>query len=421
MIGNARGCWVIAKREFLERVRSRWFLIVTLLGPVLMVGSTVFAAKMAKKQALRATRIELVSRGDEKLAEIVAAGLQIADPNLQVMKVASDTPREELLARIERRDIDGYIDLPADLLGGGTIDYYGSNATSFAAIARMEAGVQIAVIGARAEQAGLDPERLAMVLRPVRFVPKYTTGEGESSSGAASFVVGYIAMLVTYIGILLYGQNVLRSVILEKTSRVVEVIVSTVRPFAFMAGKILGVGTLGLLQMGIWAVMALLLLRYRVALLGMLGVSQPGSWSIPPFGLDAVVIVLLFFLLGYFFYASLYAAVGALCNSDQEAQQVQTPVTLLLVVPAICMPLIGNDARGPEAVVLTQIPFTSPVLVPMRYLLGGVQSAELVLSAVVLLVSIAAAVWLSAKVYRIGILMYGKRPSLREIIHWVRY
>ena len=137
-------------------------------------------------------------------------------------------------------------------------------------------------------------------------------------------------------------------------------------------------------------------------------------------GLD-VAVILAYFLLGYFFYASLHAAVGAMVSSDQESQQAQTPLVMLLVIPIACFSVITNDPRGLGAQILTTIPFSSPILMPMRYLLGGATPAQLALSLGILALSMAGVVWLAARIYRVGILMYGKRPTLRELARWVRY
>ena len=219
---------------------------------------------------------------------------------------------------------------------------------------------------------------------------------------------------------LLYAANVLRSVVMEKTSRVIEIMVSSVKPRSLMLGKILGVGSVGLFQLSIWAAMGFLLLTYRTQLLGMFGVSG-GHFSVPGLDIGTLVIVLSYFFVGYFFYSSLYAAVGAMVNSEQEAQQAQTPIVLLLIIPVLCVSLIANDPRSSAAAVLTLIPFSSPVLMPMRYLLGGASITDVAVSMGLLLFATAAVVWLAARIYRVGILMYGKRPSLRELGRWIRY
>jgi ABC-2 type transport system permease protein len=167
--------------------------------------------------------------------------------------------------------------------------------------------------------------------------------------------------------------------------------------------------------------MMLLLLRYRETVLGWFGIHGAGAFSLPSVNAASLVLVLAYFLLGYFFYASLYAAIGAMVNSEQEAQQAQAPVVILLVIPVACVQLIGNDPRGTAAEVLTLLPFSSPVLMPMRYMLGGASTTDLVLSLAILAATTAGTVLLAGRIYRVGILMYGKRPSLRELGRWLTY
>jgi ABC-2 type transport system permease protein len=167
--------------------------------------------------------------------------------------------------------------------------------------------------------------------------------------------------------------------------------------------------------------MALILIRFRGQVLGLFGIDGVGSMGFPSLGIADVAVVLGYFLFGFFFYASLYAAIGAMVNSDQEAQQAQTPVVILLVIPVLCVQLVANDPRGGIAEALTLIPFSSPVLMPMRYLLGGASGLDIALSLGILLVCIIGTVWVAARIYRVGILMHGKRPRLREVWHWIRY
>jgi ABC-2 type transport system permease protein len=222
--------------------------------------------------------------------------------------------------------------------------------------------------------------------------------------------------------IVFYAVNVMRSVVQEKTSRVVEIMVSAVKPSSLMWGKIFGVGCVGLFQLGIWALMAALLLGFRAEILGAFGASAAAAaFTIPSVPIAAFVVILLYFLLGYFFYAAMYAAVGAMVNSEQEAQQLQTPVIILLVIPLLCFQLVADDPRGGIAEILTMIPFSSPVLMPMRYLLGGTDVLGVGMSLLVLALSMAAVVWLAARIYRVGILMYGKRPGFGEILRWIKH
>jgi ABC-2 type transport system permease protein len=212
----------------------------------------------------------------------------------------------------------------------------------------------------------------------------------------------------------------MRSVVEEKTSRVMELMVATVKPRSLMAGKILGVGGAGLLQTAVWLVMAALSLQYRDQLLGAFGVHT-ANVSLPALSIDIVAIALAYFVLGYFFYASLYAAMGAMVSTEQDTQQVQLPVTLLLVAGLISVTSVSGDPRGATAAVMTMIPLWSSLLMPMRYLLGGATAVDIAISLAVLLVSTVVVARAAAKIYRVGVLMYGKRPSPRELLRWLRY
>jgi ABC-2 type transport system permease protein len=409
--------FVIARREFLERVRTVWFLVVTILGPVGMVAAIVVPAWLSASTANEGVRAQLVDHTG-KVADTLAPAL--AATGWKVESVPTDTPEATLLGRIKDDAIDGFAVIPADALSGGTVVYSGDNATNQTAMIILSRLVNFSVQQARAADAGLSDEQVAAVLMPVMFEPRHTTGDAASTSGMASFIIGYAVMFILYMAILLYAVNVLRSVVQEKTNRVVEIMVAAAKPRALMLGKIIGVGAVGLLQLAIWATIAFLLMRFRGSVLGIFGI-EAGDWNLPPLGAIDVAVILGYFVLGYFFYAALYAAIGAMVNSDQEAQQVQTPVVLLLIIPVACVQLVSNDPRGTIAEVLTQIPFASPVLMPMRYLLGGASTGSLLISLGILAVSTYLAAILAARIYRVGILMYGKRPSIRELFRWMRY
>lgn len=418
--GRARADWlVVARRELLERVRTKWFLVVTLLGPLALIGILVLPVWLGARSASQSVRIDIVDRTGQGLGQAILA---LLPANYRVQVVPEDTPRDELVARIRSSQIDGFLLLPEDTLEAGKASYEGANTTNMGLMVRLQQMLNVAAMGIRAVDAGISPEQMTRIVSAggVELAWKQNTGSDQTTSGRASLVVGYAVMFLLYLAILLYAVNVLRSVVQEKTSRVVEIMVSAVKPRALMLGKILGVGAVGLLQMAIWGVVALVLLRYRAQLLGLFGMSG-ADFDVPPLGVIDIGVVLAYFFLGYFFYASLYAAIGAMVNSDQEAQQAQMPVTFLIVIPVLCMQLVADDPRGTAAEVITQIPFASPMLMPMRYLLGGASTGSLLLSLAILGASIAVAVAGAARIYRVGILMYGKRPTLRELARWLRH
>jgi ABC-2 type transport system permease protein len=418
MTSRAPMAWlVVARREFLERVRTTWFLIATLLGPLGIAAVILLPAWLGDAQ--ETARIKVVDRTELGLGSGVAWAIGLVSADVKLEVAAPDTPEDALVALVRDGEIAGYLIMPKDALAGGTVVYSGRNAADMRFVFTLREVVNMAVRSARAERAGLSRLEVAELFAPASFDARHTTGRREATSGAASFVIGYAVMFILYMAILLYAVNVLRSVVQEKTSRAVEMIVSAAPPHSLMLGKVTGVGAVGLFQLGIWAVLGFVLIRYREGLLALVGIAG-GGLEIPMIPPAAVALILAYFVLGFFFYASLYAAIGAMVSSDQEAQQAQTPLVILLVIPVVMVNLVTSDPSGTIAQVLTLIPFSSPVLMPMRYLLGGAGPADLAASIGILAVAIAGAVWIAARIYRVGILSHGKRPSLREVARWIR-
>jgi len=413
---------VVARREFTERVRTKWFVAVTLLGPIGMIALVVLPVWLGSKQAEEEIHVQVVDDSGRDMAGKLQAAATLLHVEWKFDDVTSQHPDlPELRARLRSGKIDGILLVPTDYMVSGKVTYRGVNASSTMIGRTLQGVIDYSLRFERLHEAGVGAMDSAEILKPADIQMLQDMGEAAAQSGSGTFIVGYAVMFILYMAVLLYAVNVLRSVIQEKTSRVVEIMVSAVKPRALMLGKILGVGSVGLLQLGIWATIALLLIRFRGAVLGLFGFAGAGAVSVPSVTAPAMALVLIYFLLGYFFYASLYAAIGAMTNSEQEAQQAQTPVVLLLIIPVVCVELVASNPRGGVAELLTLIPFSSPVLMPMRYLLGGAGPGDVLLSLGILIVATSGAVWLAARIYRVGILMYGKRPGLRELARWVRH
>jgi ABC-2 type transport system permease protein len=411
---------VVARREFIERVRTAWFVVVTVLGPLLMIGMLVVPAWLAVTTEERVV-IQVVDQSGRNLFPSLSATARMLDAKFDLQSVSPQADEAMLLRRIRDQKINGYLIIPKDVLTRGSAVYRGDNATNFRVSIMLTQALNGAALQARAVDAGIPSASVASLLQPVvKVIARHDTGSGETTSGEASFLVGVLVFFLLYMAILFYAVNVMRSVLLEKTSRVVEIVVSAIKPRSLMLGKVVGVGSVGLLQLAIWGAIALVLVSFRAQILGLFGISG-SSVTVPPLDAADVIVILAYFGLGYFFYAAMYAAVGAMVNTDQEAQQLQTPIMLLLVMPALCIQLVANAPRGVVAQTLTQIPFTSAMLMPMRYLLGGATWLEIAVSLAILVISNAIAVAVAGRIYRVGILMYGKRPSLREVARWLRY
>jgi ABC-2 type transport system permease protein len=405
------GWLVIAKREFLERVRTKWFAITTAIGPIFMIALLVVPVLLARLGGT--TKLAVIDHSGQ-MAETLKTALA-KEPDWVVTIRTDDPPEASLLAEIRDKKIDGFVVIPKDALDRGEIVYQGDNATAQVPMAKLQFALMASRIAAIQKISGADAAKLF----EMNFSTKHTTGEAATASGGATFALGYIVMFILYLAIVLYGVNVMRSVVTEKTSRVVELMIAATKPRALMLGKIVGVGAVGVVQILAWFAMAIVLIVFREPILGLFGLH--GGIDLPPLSLIDGVVILVDFVLGYFFYASLYAAVGAMVSSDQEAQQAQTPITMLLVLTIICVQLVANDPRATGPAILTLVPFSSPILMPMRWLLGGATGADVALSFGILALSTWLVAMASARIFRVGILMYGKRPSMREVARWLRY
>jgi ABC-2 type transport system permease protein len=411
-----RDMFVIARREFLERVRSRWFVAMTLLGPIGMVAMVLIPALIAGRGA-EGAKVEIVDK-----TGVIAQSLfdKLAEIKWKPAIISADTPDPVEMGRIRDNTINGFITIPKDALDGGQILYRGDNGSSQVVQAELRQLVNQVVQSERGKRAGIPADKLDALLARANFDPQHTNGETEGASGMASFVIGYMLAFILYMVITLYGVAVMRSVVQEKTSRVMELMVATVKPRSLMAGKILGVGAAGLVQIVVWLAMGAITLAYRDQILGAFGVTGTGP-ALPPLAFGVVAIVIVYFILGFFFYAAMYAAVGAMVSSEQDTQQVQTPVTMLLVIGVLCLQLVSNDPRGSASAIMTMVPFWSSMLMPMRYVLGGATLGDVAISLTILIVSTVLLARAAAKIYRVGVLMYGKRPNLQELVRWLRY
>jgi ABC-2 type transport system permease protein len=401
---------VIAKREFLERVRTKWFVVMTVLGPIFLVGLIVVPALLAGSGGTGA-KVDIIDQTG-KVAPLLAPALQVAG-QWKTTIVDPATTDDAELAKVRTKQINGFIRVPADGLEKGQTIYRGDNATNQMVQALLRESVKDVVIAAR----GVPLEKIQTP--GVRTL--HTTGETAGESGVGTFLLGYIIAFILYMVITLYGINVMRSVVTEKSSRVVELMVAATKPRSMMSGKILGVGGAGLAQVAVWFVIGGIALAYRTTILKALGAGANAASALPSLDAIQVVVIVAFFVLGYLFYSTLYAAIGATVSSEQDSQQAAMPITMFLVIAMVSMTAITGDPRGSTSAIMTLVPMWSPMLMPLRYILGGASPGEVALSLGILLVSILVIARAAAKIYRVGILMYGKRPGFGELVRWLRY
>jgi ABC-2 type transport system permease protein len=449
--------WAVTKREYLERVRTKWFLIAALFGPLFFLAIMIVPAWLSIR-AVRSARVENVvildatgaGLGDRVKAKLDALGRGRADSavprpagpttaaRVEIVEPARLAAAESTAFRaVVAKRASGYLVLDSATAAGHAARFAGRNASSLGEMERIERAVEQAVLGSRLVAAGLDPARIDSLTRvSVDLRSERITDRGRAKGGAGTALTAVFLSFLLYMMMILYGQNVLRGVMEEKQTRVAEVVISSVKPETLLAGKVLGVGAVGLTQIALWmaistalgSLVAPLLARAREAAGGTQGLQASGqsgmammSQLVPDNALGMLALLVGFFLLGYVFYSALFAAVGAMVNDEREAQQALQPVMILLVSSALFIQPVAFNPSSTLARVTSILPFSSPIIMPMRMSITSVPPLEIAASLVGLIVGCVAAVWVAARIYRVGLLMYGKRPSMRELMRWIRY
>jgi ABC-2 type transport system permease protein len=416
-----RKAWAVARREFLERVRSRWFWISAVLGPAFF--AAVFFLPLLLSGSGGAKHIALVDGTSGGLGTRAAAALA-AMPGARVTRVPARVGVADSLSRLlgDRR-LDGVLILTDDVLDSGTAEFRTAPAVSPRDLAALERALGRVVIAVRLEREGVDP---AVVARAQRRVPLTVTRvAGAATAGqssAQSFSLAYFSGLILYTAILAYGVSVKSSVLEEKTSHIVEVLLSSVRPFPLLAGKVAGVGAVSLFQFLIWGVAGRLLLGERAALATRLGGGDGVEqlFQVPRVAPATAAVFLAYFVAGFLLYAALFAVVGAISSSEQEAQQAQQPIVYTLVLALIGMFAVIGDPASTLSRTLSLVPLTAPIVMPVRWAAGSVPTGEFLASLLLLGAGIVGVTWAAARIYRVGVLMTGKRPGPRELLRWMR-
>jgi len=416
-----RKIWAVIRREFVERIRSKWFWISALLGPVFFGAMIVVPVLFAGAGGTR--RIAVVDGTTGAFGARVVAGLRGGKIFRATRVPAGVGVVDSLTQLVGAKQLDGFLIVTDAVVETGTAEYRASNVSSFRDVAELQEVLARVAVAARLERQGVDPAvvgraQLRISLDTKKISGSRTTGESAAQSFALAYVMGVVLFLV----ITIYGVNVMSSVVEEKTTRIVEVLVSSLRPFQLMIGKVLGVGAVSIFQFVLWGLGAKLLLSQRQALLAGMGGAEEARqvFQMPHLSAATLGVFLGYFLGGFFLYSAMYAAVGAMSSNEQEARQAQQPVMFLLMIAYVSMFGLTNNPESTYAVTLSLIPFTAPIAMPVRWAASTVPAAELVGSLGLLVAGIVAVTWVAARIYRVGILMTGKRPNLKELVRWIR-
>ncbi|HEX9187371.1 MAG TPA: ABC transporter permease [Vicinamibacteria bacterium] len=422
----------VVRREYLERVRTKGFVIGTILGPLLM-GAMMIVPALAARSRGKPLKVAVLDRsgglqaaveaalrearfdGKERFAVPAgAAPLALAEAAGAASRATLDAREAALKKAVIAAELDGYVDLPPDAVASATASYFGRNVANRIDLRMLERSVSDVLVGRRLADAGLDPTKVKGLTKELDLKTIRLSEAGEREDRGAAFIFAVILLMILYTSIVMWGNAVMTSVIEEKSSRVVEVMGSGVSAATLLAGKLLGVGGAGLTQFLVWS----------LSLFGVsLAMAGPFAGSLPMPEVTPLLLVsfVLFFLLGFFFYAALYAAIGSAVNTVQEAQSLAFPVLLPIILGMVFFPTALEAPDGPLAVTLSMIPGISPLIMFLRIVVLTPPLWQLMLSVGLMVLGILAVLWVSARVYRVGILMYGKKPTFPELLKWVRH
>jgi ABC-2 type transport system permease protein len=415
----------VAQREFLDTVKTKTFLLSLLFIPVLVVVIILLSRKMIQSETGPRPPVRVgVTSSSEEMSERIAAAFAAHNESrpqspLALQPVPADgnepSPQETGKEKLRQGGLDVYAVLEGDLEGkGGTLYFYTykTKASQLDALGMVERVLRDAIIDRRYQARGID----RAVFQEIQYVPirRIELGqeqgrEKEQSRGqqAVRMMVPFGFMYLIFIGIVGMGQHMISSIIEEKNSRIIEMLLSTISPFELMAGKILGLAGVGLAVMVMWGVAAY-------------GAATRQGIEID-IGVELLVYGLLYYILGFVLFSALLAGVGSVCNTIKETQSLMMPIMMVFIVPMIAWPALARDPNGDLARVLSYVPPTTPMIMVLRLASSPeIWWGEIVLSFLVLAAGVLVAIWAAAKIFRTGILMYGKRPGPREVLRWLR-
>jgi ABC-2 type transport system permease protein len=436
--------FAVVKREYIQRVRTKFFVIATILGPLLTVGFTVVPALMIGLKTGGPSRIAIVDQtgnmyervateiNDEEerpkpqpttttmtppgpagardraqqTAKMVKADYALERVDLNGRSL--DEVKKRLDARVSSRELDGYLILPPDLVKGGQPEFHARNTADMITNEQLQRSISQAVRSQRLVDNGIDEKKLDELSKPVHL--KATGAAGEESKGEGGFFLVFGVGMLIYMSVLLYGQVVLGAVIEEKETRIAEILFSSMRSFPLMMGKLIGVSLVALTQLGIWAVTFVAVSAWAAG----------SSLSMPHISPFVFIYFAVFFLMGFFIYATVYAVVGSMVTTTQEGGQLAMPVVLFLVAALFVSFNIIRSPNSPLAFWASMFPFFAPITMLVRVVTETPPLWQIVLSLGIGITTAVGLIWLASRIYRVGMLMTGKKATLPEVWRWVR-
>ena len=440
----------IVKREYMQRVRAKMFIVSTILLPVVMSLFGIVPAVILSIEVGGPLRVAVVDQTGKIYAPLQAAVVGDEDSeetnehagnvpgenvnrgprgvgqfggskNFQLMEVktegrSADEVKAELDNRLRAKELDGYLILPADLLTTGKAEFFNRNPGDMMSRQLLQSSVNRAVREQRLIDAKVDPETRKELFKRVELESVKIGATGEERDSGGGFVLVFGVGFIMYLAILMYGQVILGAVIEEKETRIAEILFSSIKPFTLMMGKLVGVSLVALTQLCIWATAFATFALYGANLLASRGVNA----TIPSIPFSHYIYFGLFFLLGYFIYATIYALVGSMVTTAQEGGQLAMPIILILVVSFYLFLPVSRSPDSSFSFWVSMLPFSAPVAMLVRIVTQTPPFWQIALSLLIGFSSVLGIMWVASRVYRVGMLMYGKRASLPEAWRWMR-
>lgn len=429
-----RNLKLIIEREFLARVRNKTFMVMTFLSPLILVGMVMLIAYLS---SLNNDEVRIVGVNDQ-------SGMFISeffDTEAVIYEDLSLLSLKEAQEVVKEKEYFGLLYIPkGDSMNIGQVQFFAKEAPTFGFLDQIEATLAEKLTNLELEARGMDLPTIRSAEQSVNIQIQNFSGERSSKlSGYVKMFFGGAAGYLLMMFIIIYGNMVMRSVIEEKTSRIVEIIISSVKPVHLMLGKIIGTSLAGIAQFAIWVILGTLMLTALTFITGVdfFAVQAPPQEAMNQLGdnelqqlvldiaklplLSLTLYFLIYFIGGYFLYSSIYAAIGAAVDNETDTQQFMFPLILPLMLGIyVGFFAVIENPHGTVSTIFSMIPLTSPIVMLMR-IPFGVPWWEVAISISLLVLSIFGTVWVAAKIYKVGILMYGKKPGYKELFKWLKY
>jgi ABC-2 type transport system permease protein len=431
---------VVAKREYLQRAKTKAFWVTTLILPLFVTAVSIVPSLLLSKSG-STQRIVVVDESGKLGPDLVkrlnsretpkpkeeSKGLRRRNDEGSIGFQATAEPpaadraaqQAELNRRVLAKELDAWVWLGPGVFEDKPVEYHARNVSNILTQAALRDEISSAVRQVRFREAGIDPARVDEMSRSVELDKQRVSATGSrAESGLGAAALAMMLFLILYIAIIMWGQQVMQGVLEEKGSRVIEVVISSVTPFELMMGKLLGICLLGLTQLALW--LGTMVVVTSPGIVATMALLPPGV-SLPTLSAVTLINFVLLFILGFLAYATLYAGIGASFNNLQEAQQAAGLAMVFVIIPVMVMYPVINDPNSRMATVLSLIPMFTPLLMPLRIAIETPPVWQIALAYALTIGFVIGMIWICARIYRVGILMYGKKPTFAEIWKWTRY